>query len=172
MAFQPSAADALSTLVHELSKLPGIGEKSATRLAFHLLGQFRPEFRNHRRHLRFTHEPVSQRLCRPFRAARIRGGIGRRGRLAQHQEFNELSLFRKYVLVSVKHQQQFCQYLVVQLLHLRCDPYQHSSLKFIADKNTDKNCCLDGVPFLHWYTFLDSLGQLARICLTNTLRHC
>ena len=37
MAFQPSAADALSTLVHELSKLPGIGEKSATRLAFHLL---------------------------------------------------------------------------------------------------------------------------------------
>lgn len=37
MAFQPSAADALSTLVHELAKLPGIGEKSATRLAFHLL---------------------------------------------------------------------------------------------------------------------------------------
>ncbi len=37
MAFQPSAADALSMLVHELSKLPGIGEKSATRLAFHLL---------------------------------------------------------------------------------------------------------------------------------------
>jgi recombination protein RecR len=37
MAFQPTAADALSTLVHELSKLPGIGEKSATRLAFHLL---------------------------------------------------------------------------------------------------------------------------------------
>jgi len=37
MSFQPSAADALSTLVHELSKLPGIGEKSATRLAFHLL---------------------------------------------------------------------------------------------------------------------------------------
>jgi recombination protein RecR len=32
-----NAADALSTLVHELSKLPGIGEKSATRLAFHLL---------------------------------------------------------------------------------------------------------------------------------------
>ena len=37
MSIQPSAADALSTLVHELSKLPGIGEKSATRLAFHLL---------------------------------------------------------------------------------------------------------------------------------------
>jgi len=37
MSFQPTAADALSTLVHELSKLPGIGEKSATRLAFHLL---------------------------------------------------------------------------------------------------------------------------------------
>lgn len=37
MTFQPTAADALSTLVHELSKLPGIGEKSATRLAFHLL---------------------------------------------------------------------------------------------------------------------------------------
>lgn len=36
MSFQ-SSADALSTLVHELSKLPGIGEKSATRLAFHLL---------------------------------------------------------------------------------------------------------------------------------------
>lgn len=31
------AADALTALVHELSKLPGIGEKSATRLAFHLL---------------------------------------------------------------------------------------------------------------------------------------
>lgn len=30
-------ADALVTLVHELSKLPGIGEKSATRLAYHLL---------------------------------------------------------------------------------------------------------------------------------------
>ncbi|MCO5143407.1 MAG: recombination mediator RecR [Oligoflexia bacterium] len=29
--------DALSALVHELSRLPGIGEKSATRLAFHLL---------------------------------------------------------------------------------------------------------------------------------------
>ena len=29
--------DALSQLVHELSKLPGIGEKSATRLAYHLL---------------------------------------------------------------------------------------------------------------------------------------
>ncbi len=37
MSFQPSAADALTQLVHELSKLPGIGEKSATRLAFHLL---------------------------------------------------------------------------------------------------------------------------------------
>lgn len=37
MAIQPSSADALSTLVHELAKLPGIGEKSATRLAFHLL---------------------------------------------------------------------------------------------------------------------------------------
>ncbi len=37
MAFQPTAADALSTLVHELSKLPGIGEKSATRLAFYLM---------------------------------------------------------------------------------------------------------------------------------------
>ncbi|HEY8278667.1 MAG TPA: recombination mediator RecR [Bdellovibrionota bacterium] len=37
MAFQPTAADALSQLVHELAKLPGIGEKSATRLAFHLL---------------------------------------------------------------------------------------------------------------------------------------
>jgi recombination protein RecR len=37
MAFQSTSADALSTLVHELSKLPGIGEKSATRLAFHLL---------------------------------------------------------------------------------------------------------------------------------------
>ncbi|NUM88161.1 MAG: recombination protein RecR [Bdellovibrionales bacterium] len=30
-------ADALTRLVHELSKLPGIGEKSATRLAYHLL---------------------------------------------------------------------------------------------------------------------------------------
>jgi recombination protein RecR len=37
MAFQPSAADALTQLVHELAKLPGIGEKSATRLAYHLL---------------------------------------------------------------------------------------------------------------------------------------
>jgi recombination protein RecR len=38
MAFQANtSADALSALVHELSKLPGIGEKSATRLAFHLL---------------------------------------------------------------------------------------------------------------------------------------
>jgi recombination protein RecR len=37
MAFLPSTADALTALVHELSKLPGIGEKSATRLAFHLL---------------------------------------------------------------------------------------------------------------------------------------
>lgn len=32
-----SAADALTQLVHELSKLPGIGEKSATRLAYFLL---------------------------------------------------------------------------------------------------------------------------------------
>lgn len=32
-----ASADALSQLVHELSKLPGIGEKSATRLAYHLL---------------------------------------------------------------------------------------------------------------------------------------
>lgn len=31
------SADALTQLVHELSKLPGIGEKSATRLAYHLL---------------------------------------------------------------------------------------------------------------------------------------
>ena len=37
MAFAPSTADALTQLVHELSKLPGIGEKSATRLAYHLL---------------------------------------------------------------------------------------------------------------------------------------
>ncbi len=37
MAFMPSSADALTQLVHELSKLPGIGEKSATRLAYHLL---------------------------------------------------------------------------------------------------------------------------------------
>ena len=37
MNFQSNPADALSQLVHELSKLPGIGEKSATRLAFHLL---------------------------------------------------------------------------------------------------------------------------------------
>jgi recombination protein RecR len=37
MSFLPSTADALTALVHELSKLPGIGEKSATRLAFHLL---------------------------------------------------------------------------------------------------------------------------------------
>src|ERR1700758_142929 len=38
MSFSSSStADALSALVHELSKLPGIGEKSATRLAFHLL---------------------------------------------------------------------------------------------------------------------------------------
>ena len=29
--------DALQQLIHELSKLPGIGEKSATRLAYHLL---------------------------------------------------------------------------------------------------------------------------------------
>ncbi len=32
-----ASADALTQLVHELSKLPGIGEKSATRLAYHLL---------------------------------------------------------------------------------------------------------------------------------------
>lgn len=32
-----SNPDALTQLVHELSRLPGIGEKSATRLAFHLL---------------------------------------------------------------------------------------------------------------------------------------
>jgi recombination protein RecR len=37
MSFLPTTADALTQLVHELSKLPGIGEKSATRLAFHLL---------------------------------------------------------------------------------------------------------------------------------------
>jgi recombination protein RecR len=37
MSFHPSTADALTQLVHELSKLPGIGEKSATRLAYHLL---------------------------------------------------------------------------------------------------------------------------------------
>lgn len=37
MAFHQTTADALTQLVHELSKLPGIGEKSATRLAFHLL---------------------------------------------------------------------------------------------------------------------------------------
>jgi recombination protein RecR len=37
VSFLPSTADALTQLVHELSKLPGIGEKSATRLAFHLL---------------------------------------------------------------------------------------------------------------------------------------
>src|SRR5689334_10294912 len=32
-----TSVDALTQLVHELSKLPGIGEKSATRLAYHLL---------------------------------------------------------------------------------------------------------------------------------------
>jgi recombination protein RecR len=37
MSILPSSADALTQLVHELSKLPGIGEKSATRLAYHLL---------------------------------------------------------------------------------------------------------------------------------------
>jgi recombination protein RecR len=37
MAQSYSGADALTTLVHELGKLPGIGEKSATRLAYHLL---------------------------------------------------------------------------------------------------------------------------------------
>ncbi len=30
-------ADALTKLIHEFSKLPGIGERSATRLAYHLL---------------------------------------------------------------------------------------------------------------------------------------
>lgn len=35
--FNLEQADALTQLVHELSKLPGIGEKSATRLAYHLL---------------------------------------------------------------------------------------------------------------------------------------
>jgi recombination protein RecR len=35
--FSSTPADALSQLVHELAKLPGIGEKSATRLAYHLL---------------------------------------------------------------------------------------------------------------------------------------
>jgi recombination protein RecR len=33
----PEATDSLAALVHELGRLPGIGEKSATRLAFHLL---------------------------------------------------------------------------------------------------------------------------------------
>lgn len=37
MDFSKGSADALTQLVHELSKLPGIGEKSATRLAYHLL---------------------------------------------------------------------------------------------------------------------------------------
>lgn len=37
MELTKGTADALSQLVHELSKLPGIGEKSATRLAYHLL---------------------------------------------------------------------------------------------------------------------------------------
>jgi recombination protein RecR len=37
MLISSGSTDALTQLVHELSKLPGIGEKSATRLAFHLL---------------------------------------------------------------------------------------------------------------------------------------
>lgn len=37
MIFTSGSADALTQLVHELAKLPGIGEKSATRLAYHLL---------------------------------------------------------------------------------------------------------------------------------------
>lgn len=37
MELTKGTADALTQLVHELSKLPGIGEKSATRLAYHLL---------------------------------------------------------------------------------------------------------------------------------------
>lgn len=37
MSFSSPTADALTQLVHELAKLPGIGEKSATRLAYHLL---------------------------------------------------------------------------------------------------------------------------------------
>lgn len=37
MELTKGTADALSQLVHELSKLPGIGEKSVTRLAYHLL---------------------------------------------------------------------------------------------------------------------------------------
>jgi recombination protein RecR len=37
MQLAHGSADALSQLVHELAKLPGIGEKSATRLAYHLL---------------------------------------------------------------------------------------------------------------------------------------
>ncbi|MDX1583419.1 MAG: recombination protein RecR, partial [Thermoanaerobaculia bacterium] len=31
------AAPPLARLVHELSRLPGVGSKSATRLAYHLL---------------------------------------------------------------------------------------------------------------------------------------
>lgn len=33
----PAGSDAFTQLVHELSKLPGIGEKSATRMAYHLI---------------------------------------------------------------------------------------------------------------------------------------
>ena len=35
----PSSADPVSKLIFELSKLPGIGEKTATRLAYHVLKQ-------------------------------------------------------------------------------------------------------------------------------------
>ncbi len=37
MAEAPRARDPIARLVHALAKLPGIGEKSATRLAFHVL---------------------------------------------------------------------------------------------------------------------------------------
>lgn len=37
----PSSADPVSRLVFELAKLPGIGEKTATRLAYHILKQER-----------------------------------------------------------------------------------------------------------------------------------
>jgi recombination protein RecR len=37
MELNKGSADVLTQLVHELAKLPGIGEKSATRLAYHLL---------------------------------------------------------------------------------------------------------------------------------------
>jgi len=41
MAVRPAetGADAVATLVLELSKLPGVGEKTATRLAYHILRQ-------------------------------------------------------------------------------------------------------------------------------------